>query len=220
MIELMQKGGVLMWVIVTCSILATGIFLERFFHYHRSFIEVSEFLNGLANLIRRKNFAEARHECAVTHVPVARVLHAAILRHDSPRAELKDIVQEAGQLEVPALEKNLPALATIAFIAPMIGFLGTVTGLMSAFATLSANSGYTSAIDISGAIYQCLITTAAGIAVAIPTFVAHQYLSARVDRLLRDMERAGIEMVQLLSDQAKERGDIISFEEQNKKLTR
>ncbi|HEX8372809.1 MAG TPA: MotA/TolQ/ExbB proton channel family protein [Chthoniobacterales bacterium] len=218
MIELMQRGGVLMWVIAFCSVLATGIFLERFFFFHRSFIEVSEFLNGLANLIRRKNYSEARHECAVTHVPVARVLHAAILRYNSSRADLKEIVQEAGQLEVPLLEKHLPALSTITFITPMIGFLGTVTGLLQAFATISANNGYTSAIDISGAIYQSLLTTAAGIAVAIPAFVGHQYLSSRVDRLMRDMERAGIEIVNLLTDPVNLKTDIISFEEQTKKL--
>lgn len=218
MIELMQRGGMLMWVIVFCSVLATGIFLERFFFFHRSFIEVSELLNGLANLIRRKNFAEARHECAVTHVPVARVLHAAILRHNSSRADLKEIVQEAGQLEVPLLEKHLPALSTITFITPMIGFLGTVTGLLQAFSTISSHNGYASALDISGAIYQSLLTTAAGISVAIPAFVGHQYLSARVDRLMRDMERAGIEIVNLLTDPANLKTDIISFEEQTKKL--
>lgn len=212
MIELMQKGGPLMWVILFCSVLGVGLFLERLLFLHRASIDVAEFLRGLANLIRRKNFAEARHECAVMPVPVGRVLHSAILRHDVSRADLKDIVQEAGQLEVPGLERNLAALSTIALVTPLIGLLGTVTGLIQAFITISANGGYAAAADISGAIYQSLLTTAAGLSVAIPAFVGHQFLSGKVNRILHDMERAGIEIVNLLTDEAGASKDIIRFD--------
>src|SRR5213593_5129491 len=119
MIDYIQKGGLLMWPILACSIIAIAVFAERFFYLHRATIHVGEFLKGLSNLVQRRNFAEALHESAGTPGPVARVIHSAIIRHDSPRAELKDIVQEAGQLEVPKLERNLMILMTVAYVAPL-----------------------------------------------------------------------------------------------------
>ena len=101
MIEYLQKGGLLMWPILICSIISIAVIAERLFYLHRATIHVGEFLKGLANLIKRRNFAEALHESAGTPGPVARVIHAAIIRHDLPRSELREIVQEAGQLEVP-----------------------------------------------------------------------------------------------------------------------
>src|SRR5207237_247709 len=121
-----------MWPIVVCSIIAIAGFAERLFYFHRATIHVGEFLKGLSNLIRRRNFAEALHESAGTPGPVARVIHAAIIRHDAPRAELRDIVQESAQLEVPKLERFLGVLATIAFLAPLLRFLGTVAGIVDA----------------------------------------------------------------------------------------
>ena len=201
MIDYMQKGGPLMWLLLFLSIVATAVFFERLVYYHRVTIRVGEFLRGLSNLIARGNFAEALHECAGTAGPVARVLHAAIVRHDAPRSELKEIVQEAGQLEVPKLERRLPMLAIIAYVAPMVGLLGTVTGLIDAFITLSSNSGgVATSADISVGIYKGLLTTAAGLVVAIPSSLAFSLLSSRVNTLLHDMERAGIEIVNLITE--------------------
>src|SRR5947199_4094360 len=95
-IEYLQKGGLLMWPILICSIISIAVIAERLFYLHRATIHVGEFLKGLANLIKRRNFAEALHESAGTPGPVARVIHAAIIRHDLPRSELREIVQEAG----------------------------------------------------------------------------------------------------------------------------
>jgi biopolymer transport protein ExbB len=209
-IDFMQKGGPLMWLILLCSVIATGVCAERLIYFHRATIRVGEFLRGLANLIQRRNFAEALHECAGTPGPVARVIHAALIRHDAPREELKEIVQEAGQLEVPKLERNLNLLSTVAFVTPLIGLLGTVTGLIQIFVTISSHSGLASSTDISSGMYQSLLTTAAGLAVAIPSFVGYSYLSARVNTLMRDMERAGIEIVHLIAAQ-RGSGEIIEF---------
>jgi biopolymer transport protein ExbB len=200
-----------MWLLVLCSVIAFAVFLERLLYFHRATIVVGDLLRGIANLLQRRDFAGARQECAVTPGPVARVIHAAIIRHDAPRAELKDIVQEAGQLEVPRLERNLAVLNTITFIAPLIGLLGTVLGLIEAFVTISSQSGFTSSTDISHGLYQSLLMTAAGLAVAIPAAVAGSYLSSRVNMLLHDMERGGIEIVNLITDSRKGAADIIEF---------
>ncbi len=213
--DYMQRGGPLMWLILFCSVVAVAVFAERLLYFHRVSINVSEFLRGLANLLERRNVAEARQECAGAPGPVARVLHAALLRQNESRAELREIVQDAGQLEVPRLERNLPVLSTIAFVTPLIGLLGTVAGLIDAFVAISTHNGYASATDVSGGVYQSLLTTAAGLAVAIPAAVAHSYLSSRVNGLLHDMERAGIEIVHLITEK-REGAEIIDFEARRK----
>lgn len=168
-----------MWLILFCSVIAGAVFLERWSFYHRATIRVGEFLRGITNLIDRRNFAEALHECAGAPGPVARVIHAALIRHDVSREELREVVQEAGQLEVPGLERNLSILMTIAFIAPLLGLLGTVTGLIEAFVAISSHSGFATSAEISTGLYHSLLTTAAGLVVAIPASVAYSYLSSR-----------------------------------------
>ena len=189
-----------MWLILLCSVISLAVFVERLLYFHRATIDLGEFLQGLSNLVRKRNLAEARVECQATSVPVTRVIHAALIRPHLPRTELREIVQEAGQLEVPRLERNLGMLIAIGYICPLIGLLGTVTGLIQAFVQLSANNGYATLADVSGGIYQSLLTTAAGLVVTIPTILAYCHLSARLNALLHDMERAGIEVVNLLSE--------------------
>jgi biopolymer transport protein ExbB len=212
MFDYMEKGGPMMWPILFCSVLAGAVFLERITYFHRITVRVGEFMRGLANLIEHRRFAEAQMECASTPNPVTRVIHAAILRHQATRSELKDIVTEAGQLEVPRLERRLGLLATIAFVAPLLGLLGTVIGLIDAFVKVSAQSGFAGSADIASGIYQSLLATAAGLIVAIPSAVGYSYLSARVNALMHDLERAGIEIVNLITEQRRTPGpEIIEF---------
>ena len=189
-----------MWLILLCSITALGVFAERILYLHRASIHTGDFLRGLANLLRKKNFAEAVQECAGTPGPVPRVLHAMLLRHSAPRAELREIALEAGQLEVPRLERNLALLGTIAYATPLLGLLGTILGLMSAFQQISAHGGYATAAEIAAGVYESLLTSAAALTVAIPAFVAHSYISARVNDVLHDIERAAIETIEILNE--------------------
>ena len=215
MIDYMQKGGPLMWPILLCSAIAIGVFVERLLYFHRATINIGDFLRGLANLIRKRKFAEARIECHATSVPVTRVIHAAIVRHHLPRTELREIVQEAGQMEVPRLERNLGILIAIGYISPLIGLLGTVTGLIQALVQLSANNGYATLADVSSGIYQSLLTTAAGLVVAIPTILGYCYLSARLNALMHDIERAGIEVINFLTETESD-SFIIEFDPKSK----
>jgi biopolymer transport protein ExbB len=217
-IDYIQKGGLLMWPILACSIVGIAVFVERFFYLHRANIHVGEFLKGLSNLIQRRNFAEALHEAAGTPGPVARVIHAALLQHAAPRSELREIVQEAGQLEVPKLERFLGVLATLAFLAPLLGLIGTVAGMIDAFSTIASHGGYATVTELSGGVYKSLLTTAAGLVVATPTFVAYSYLSSRVNAMLHEMERAGIEIVHLLKD-SEDLSGIISFQPPSEKIS-
>ena len=211
MLEFMQKGGPLMWPILFCSVLASAVFLERALYFHRISVKVGEFIRGLANLIRGRRYTEAQMEAAATSGPVQRVVHAAIIRHSLPREELKEIVRESGQLEVPKLERRLGILASLAFLTPMLGLLGTIAGLIEAFQSMTNASGLTSSAEISNGIYQALITTAAGLAVCIPTALAYAYVDSRVKTTIHDIERAGIEIVNLLME-SRSTPDIIEFD--------
>lgn len=210
MIDLITKGGPLIWLLLGCSILSLGIFVERFLHFHRSSIDVGDLLHGLSNLISKKNYAEALHECAGTPGPVARVIHSAIIRHEADRPDLKEIVQEAGQMEVPKLERYLAVLLTIAYVAPLIGLLGTVIGLIDTFVSVTNVNGFATPTDLSRGVYQSLITSAAGLSVAIPSYILYAYLRAAAKTLMHDMERGGIEIVNLIMA-AREDKEILEF---------
>ncbi len=212
MLDFMEKGGPLMWPILFCSVLASAMFLERVLYFHRIQMRVGEFMRGLANLMRGRRYAEAQMEAAATNGPVQRVVHAAIIHHNAPREELRQITEEAGQLEVPKLERRLPMLASIAFIAPMLGLLGTVAGLIEAFQNLSSAGGLASSAEVSKGVYQALLSTGAGLVVCMPCTLAYAYLVARAKRVMHDMERAGIEVVNLLVE-SRQQPDIIEFGE-------
>ena len=211
-LEFMQKGGPLMWPILFCSVLASAVFLERALYFHRISVRVGELMRGIANLIRGRRYAEAQMEAAATTGPVQRVVHTAIIHHGLARLDLRTIVQEAAQLEVPKIERRLPTLVTLAFVAPLLGLLGTVAGLIEAFNSMTNASGLTSSAEIANGIYQALFTTAAGLAVAIPCVIAYAFLNSRVNTILHDMERAGIEIVNLIME-SRQQPDIIEFDE-------
>lgn len=199
MLEILQKGGPLMWIILLCSVVVVGVFFERLFYLHRVSIRVDEFFEGISVLLERGHRAEALQECMITRSPVARVLEAALEHADTDRASLKEITTDAGLLELPNLERNLSLLSLFAYLTPLIGLLGTVLGLLDAFLAISAHSGYATTAEIAKGVFESLLTTAAGLAVAIPAFLAYSYLSSRVNDLIHDMERAGIEVIQLLT---------------------
>ena len=209
--ELISQGGPLIFLLLGCSLLAVAIFLERLFHFHRSSIVVQDLLQGVSNLVSRKNYVEALTASAGTPGPVARVVKAALTRHDAPRDELKAIVQEAGQLEVPRLERHLAVLVAIAYVAPLMGLLGTVLGLVETFLPVSQN-GFATATEMSRGIYRSLVTSAAGIAVAIPAYVLYAWLASSVRHFMHDMERAGIEIVNMIM-QSRHSTDIVGFKE-------
>jgi biopolymer transport protein ExbB len=200
MLEILQKGGPLMGIILLCSVVALGVFFERLLYLHRASIRVTEFMQGLSLLLQRGHLAEALQECSITTGPVARVLEAALQRPQAERVELKELTTDAALLELPKLERNLSILSMLAYITPLVGLLGTVLGLLDAFLVITAHSGYATAAEIARGVFESLITTAAGMAVAIPAFLAYSYLSSRVNDLRHDMERAAIEIIQLLLD--------------------
>ncbi|MFC4994172.1 MotA/TolQ/ExbB proton channel family protein [Rubritalea tangerina] len=138
------------------------------------------------------------------------------MRHHLPRTDLRDIAREAGQLEVPRIEKNLRALYTVALVAPLVGMMGTVMGLIETFDGMQERAGFSSAKMINDGVHECLITTAVGLMVAVPTFLFYMYFLGRAKRMVHRIERAGIEMVNVICDAREATSDIVSFGDEAK----
>jgi biopolymer transport protein ExbB len=199
-IAMLQRGGWTTVLLAACSVVALGVFIERLFYYKRSRMNVSEFLSGVLALVRRQSYREAIIRCEEGHGPVVSVVRTAIYKRHLPPAELREVVREIAQLAIPDLEANISLLGTMGYIAPLLGLLGTVLGMTDAFEKINTTSGGASVGDLSQGIYTALITSAAGLAVAIPCYLAHNFLVARVHALIADMERAGIETIHTLTD--------------------
>jgi biopolymer transport protein ExbB len=193
----------MIWVIVFASAVAIAVFVERALHYHRAQINSMEFLNGVRNVLKRENVVEALSICDATPGPVARLVKVAILNRDRGREGVREALEEAGLVEVPPLEEKLNLLATIAQIAPLLGLLGTALGFIRVFSRLQAQGTMANVQQLSGGIWEALICTAAGLAVAIPCYAAYNYLVSRVNAIVLDMEKAATEIVNIVTETAK-----------------
>jgi len=200
--DVIQRGGPIIYIIILCSVLAFAVVLERLYHLYRAKINTRDFMSGIAAKLKRNKIMEAIDMCNSTRGPIAHIMKAGILKHDRPRSEIREAIEDAGVHEVPRLEKNLGVLATIAHITPLLGLLGTVTGMVRAFQVIQekATSLYpVNPGDLAGGIWEALITTVAGLSVAIPTFVAYNYLVSRVDGLVLDMEKSATDLINILT---------------------
>jgi biopolymer transport protein ExbB len=199
--DLIQKGGPVMYPIILCSVLALAIVLERLYHFYRAKIDTDKFIGSIVDAIKRNRIMEAIDICDRTPGPIAHILKAGMMKHDRSRQEIKEAMEDASLYEVPRLEKRLNALATISHISPLLGLLGTVTGMVRCFQVIQLKASSLHPVspgDLAGGIWEALITTVAGLTVAIPTFVAYHYLVSRVNNFVLDMERSATELINIL----------------------
>ena len=203
---LLKHGGPMVWLLLLMSAVMIVVFIERLLHYHRAQINSIEFLNGIRNVLKRDNVVEALSICDATPGPVARLVKTAILSREAGRDGVRDALEEAGLLEVPRLEEKLGLMATIAQIAPLVGLLGTVLGFLAVFQTLQEQGPYATSNLLAGGIWQSLLSMAAGLAVAIPTYAGYNYLVNRVNSIVLDMEKASAEIVNLVAESSKANG--------------
>jgi len=200
--DMIQKGGPMMYLIMLSSVIALGVVIERIYHLARARIDANKFMDELMKILKRNKIIEAIEMCNATQGPIAHIVKAGILKHDRSKPEIREAVEEAAQLEIPRLERHLPILATIAHIAPLLGLLGTVTGMIKAFQVIQEKAITMTPVnpgDLSGGIWESLLATLAGLTVAIPTYVAYNYLVSQVEGLVYDMERSATDLVNLLS---------------------
>ncbi len=187
--------------IMACSVVALAITIERFFTLRRATIDTRELMDTMRTFLMKKRIQEAIDICQEMDVPVARIMKAGILKHNRGKEDIREAIEDAGHLEIPRLERYLPAMATCANIAPLLGLLGTVAGMIKAFAQIKDKQGLVNPSDLAEGISNALVTTAAGLTVAIPTLVAYNYFVTRVDNMVLEMEISSSELVELLTNE-------------------
>jgi biopolymer transport protein ExbB len=197
---LLTKGGPMIWLLLIVSAVGVAVFIERLLYYHRAQINATEFLNGVRNVLKRDNVVEALSICEATPGPVARLVRAGILNRDRGRDGMREALEDAALVEVPRLEEKLPLLATIAQIAPLMGLLGTVFGFIQVFMKLQAEGQFAPVEMLSGGIWTALLSSGAGLAVAIPAYVGYNYLVSRVNAIVLDMEKASTEILNVVGE--------------------
>ena len=188
----------MMWVLLTLGLLTVLLALERVLFLHRGQIRATTFLEGIKNILAKRRLVEALTVCEETPGPVAAVVKAALLHAEADVATMRFHVQEAVIVELPALERRLGSIATIAQVAPMVGLLGTVLGMATTF--LAFEKDYMSASALATGMWQALLCTAGGLMLALPAHVAHHFLSGRVRSIVRDVEWAGNEIMRYLQN--------------------
>ena len=201
-IDLAVKGGWIMIVLLILSLIAIYIFAQRFMVIKRAGKEDETFMNRIKDYIHEGKVESALNLCRTTNTPYARMIEKGITRLGRPMSDVLVAIENVGNIEVAKLEKGFPLIATTAAGAPMLGFLGTVTGMVRAFFDM-ANAGTNVDVSLlSGGIYEALVTTVGGLVVGIIALFAYNYLVSQVDNVVNKMEMRTMEFMDLLNEPA------------------
>ena len=200
LLDMAMKGGWIMLVLAVLSIICFYIFFERWAVIRKADKDDPLFMERIRDYIHSGEVKSAINYCRVTNTPAARMIEKGITRMGRPVADIQAAIENAGNLEIAKMERRLPVIATISGGAPMIGFLGTVTGMVQAFWEM-ANAGNNIDITLlSGGIYEAMITTVGGLIVGIAAMFAYNYLVAKVDGVVRNMEASTLAFMDLLNE--------------------
>lgn len=194
LVELYWTGGVFMHPILLCSIIGLAIIIERLFFFAKARTNTGRLMNELLRVLHDEGFDNAQRMLHGTRGPIAAVLHSGLARAKQGPEAVEKAITTAASIETALLERGLIWLATVANIAPLLGFLGTVSGMIHAFEAIAAAEEVSARLVATG-IYEALITTAAGLIVAIPVQTAHNYFVSRIDKFVIDMEESGAELI-------------------------
>lgn len=196
--SLFARGGPVMWLLLLVGLVALGIFIERALFLHRGQIRSTEFLNGIKNLLQKGRLMEALTVCEETPGPVAAVVKAGLRHAHDDEQGMRFAIQDAALVELPILERRIGSLAAIAQIAPLLGLLGTLLGMIKTYWLFNQGGNYATPAGLSGGMWEALLTAAAGLGVAIPVHLARHFLTGRVRALVHDMEWVGNELMRYL----------------------
>ena len=196
----MNEGGPIMWPLLVFSVLALAVIIERFFALNRAKINVNSFLAQIRKaLVVNRSIREAVKVCEQHRGPVASIMKAGLLKYGQPKEDVEKTIENAALFEMGRLERFLPFLATTANVAPLLGFFGTVTGMMAGFDALAAQ-GLSNPGAVASGIKEALTTTAAGLAVAIPVQLAYNYFMSRINKFVRDIETSANMLVETFGE--------------------
>lgn len=202
MVELFVKGGPFMPWILGVFIFGLIIVFERFYSLTAAELRTRSFLKNIETILREEGPDAAREECEKSSSPVAAIYHEALSRMDQGLERVEKVIESAGALEMAFLEKNQIWLTTVVTIAPMLGFIGTVSGMVSAFNDVAAANDISPAIVASG-ISEALLTTLFGLIVAVIISIFQNWFMSRIDKMVIDLEKSAVTLVDVLSDKMK-----------------
>lgn len=208
MLEIFEKGGFLMYPIFICSLIAVTIFFERMFYLKSVKTKSNRFVLRVKNLVKKGSIELAISACRKSPTPISKIMLAGLMKFGQGRDEMKEAIEDSANQEIPVLERNLSTLSTIGNITPLLGLLGTVFGMVKAFNVIAV-MGVGKPEALAGGISEALLTTAFGLSIAIPTIVVYNYLSHRVDKLIREMEVNCVDLVDLLTYQETNHSKVI-----------
>jgi biopolymer transport protein ExbB len=197
--DLFIAGGIFMYPLLLSLLIGIAVTVERFITYGKAKVNVSSFLEQIGGYIRKGDLKGAEDLCDRTPGPVASILRAGLLRRDKGLEDVEKGIEAAGGIEMAFLEKGIVVLASVSSIAPMLGFLGTVSGMIRAFGEIAAAKNVEASL-VAGGIQEALITTASGLIIAIPIQMAHNYFIARIGKFVIDMEEASIFLIDQLAE--------------------
>jgi biopolymer transport protein ExbB len=198
-IDLLLRGGFIMIPLVALSILSVYIIIERYFTIRRAAGDPDTFMNGIRSLMVKGDLAGAKLLCAQTASPLARMVEKGLRRIGLPLKEIETSVENVGKIEIARLEKNISILGIIAGIAPMIGFVGTIIGVIKIFYSIAATKEF-GIPQVADGLYVKLVTSATGLIVGIIAHVGYHWLSILVERMVFRMENSAIEFMDILQD--------------------
>ncbi|HET7179093.1 MAG TPA: MotA/TolQ/ExbB proton channel family protein [Chryseosolibacter sp.] len=198
--DLALQGGFMMVPIMILSVAAIYLFFERLMVINKANQDPGQFMNRVRESVLKGDINGAKVLCAQQDSPVARMIQKGLSRIGSPLKNIEASIENVGKLEVFKLEKNLSTIATIAGAAPMMGFLGTVIGMVEAFIAIAQEEGSVSPKLLSSGIYTAMITTVAGLIVGIMAYLAYNFLVTRVQKVIHKMEYTSIEFIDLLQE--------------------
>jgi len=201
LLDLALAGGWAMIPLLILSLFAIYVFVERFLSLKKAGSASSlNFVDRIKNMVLAGDINGAKLLCAQTNSPVSRMLQKGISRIGNPLKDIEAAIENVGKIEVSNLEKNLSSLATVAGAAPMLGFLGTVTGMIQAFIAIAQAEGSVSPKLLSSGIYEAMVTTAAGLIIGLPAYVGYNYLVSKIAKIVHAMEYSAIEFMDLLQE--------------------
>lgn len=198
--DLILKGGWMMIPIFALSIAAIYIIVERILTLKKADKDPYAFMEKIRDLVVMGEIQNAQLQCQQFNTPFSRMIEKGISKLGTPLANIEASIENTGKIEVYRLEKNLSALATIAGAAPMLGFLGTVTGMIQAFIAIAQEEGSISPKLLSSGIYEAMVTTVAGLIVGVIAYIGYNYLVGKVQKIIHKMEYSSIEFIELLQE--------------------
>jgi biopolymer transport protein ExbB len=208
LLEIFLKGGIIMFFILFASVLGVAVIIDRYIALRKAKINVPAFMVRIRGFLKKKDISGAVSYCMEEKSPVSNIVRKGLKKYRLGHERVKEAIENAGTQEIAKMEKGLSILASVSGIAPLLGFLGTVTGMITAFMTIQDLQGAANPSDLAGGIWEALITTAFGLIVGIPALAFYNYFQNRIKKLVGDIEVVANDVIDFMQDTSASMSDI------------